>query len=285
MTIQIIFVVMNTKDFNPRAPHIHKPDLVKFLKCLDDTIHLPSSMNKQGLIKLVDQKLGRVFVAPATDCVLQQRSNSPALPVIPGTIDPNTNPQKPPSTQPVLRPPTPDSGDKSVKLEVVPDEKLDRLTHKEEVDPTSTIEPVCIVKPQNTKCKTAIPSSITIAPPPAGGRRILFTLYPSSLSPRDSNLSEVMSRMNIGKKWCVLDPVDPNFKPRLSRLNVGDKWCYIKHGQAGIVCTASIPTNAESAAAVGSLHYWDPKDDNKYKTSLSGSLPDRSFECNDKLDE
>ncbi|KAA1110230.1 hypothetical protein PGT21_015147 [Puccinia graminis f. sp. tritici] len=132
---------MNTKDFNPRAPHIHKLDLVKFLKGLDNTIHLPSSINKQGLIKVVDQKLGR-----ATDCVLRQRSNSPALPVIPGTIDPNTNPQKPPSTQPVLK-------------------------------------------------------------------------------------------------------------------------------------------NAESAAAVGSLHYWDPKDDNKYKTSLSGSLPDCLFECNDKLDE
>jgi hypothetical protein len=51
-----------------------------------------------------------------------------------------------------------------------------------------------------------------------------------------------MSRLNIGKKWCVLDPVDPNFKPRLSRLNVGDKWCYIEHRQAGIVCKASIPS-------------------------------------------
>ncbi|KAA1130315.1 hypothetical protein PGTUg99_015497 [Puccinia graminis f. sp. tritici] len=259
---------MNPEDFNPRASHLHKGDLVQFLKGLDDSICLPSSINKQGLIKLIDRKLGR-----ATDRVLRQRSNSPALPVAPDTL------VLQPSPQPVLEPLTPKSRDESCNLEIVADTKPEMSTH-----PNSRIAPVGTVTPPKGKNKT-IPSSITIDPPRTGSKRVSFTLYPSSLSIQDSDVSEAISRMNVGRTWCILDPVDPMVKPSISRLKLGLEWCYIQQGQAGIVSKANIPTTPESAAAVGSLHYWDPKDDTRYDAFLSSSPPNLLFECNNKLDD
>ncbi|KNE87937.1 hypothetical protein PSTG_18669, partial [Puccinia striiformis f. sp. tritici PST-78] len=104
---------MGPEDFNPRGSRVFKKDLVQFLKEIDSSIHLPSSISKKGLIQLVEKRLGRASVAPATSRILRQRSNSPVLEITPSTVStspsdvgmtsiPAADPQsgKPPSIKP-----------------------------------------------------------------------------------------------------------------------------------------------------------------------------------------
>ncbi|WAQ85969.1 hypothetical protein PtA15_6A599 [Puccinia triticina] len=123
-------------------------------------------------------------------------------------------------------------------------------------------------------CPILTSHPLAIDPPRAGIKTVKFQVLPSAVKRTD--VDRAISRLNVGRKWSVLDPVDPTVKPTISRLNVGGEWRYLEHGQAGIVSVANIPTNPKSAAAMGSPHYWDPKDDTRHNTFQPHHLLDSS---------
>ncbi|KAH9445128.1 hypothetical protein Pst134EB_025377 [Puccinia striiformis f. sp. tritici] len=221
---------MGPEDFNPRGSRVFKKDLVQFLKEIDSSIHLPSSISKKGLIQLVEKRLGRASVAPATSRILRQRSNSPVLEITLSTV----------STSPS------DVGMTSIPA----------------ADPQSGKPPS--IKPRKSPSIEQVKQTSVIT----------SNLVATSPTPQPSNnTTAAITRMNVGRQWCYLEPKDPNVEPTISRLQVGREWCYIQQGQAGIISKSEIPTTPESAVAVGSIYYWDPKDDTKHSIFSDCSRP------------
>ncbi|KAH9451448.1 hypothetical protein Pst134EA_002529 [Puccinia striiformis f. sp. tritici] len=233
---------MGPEDFNPRGSRVFKKDLVQFLKEIDSSIHLPSSISKKGLIQLVEKRLGRASVAPATSRILRQRSNSPVLEITPSTV----------STSPS------DVGMTSIPA----------------ADPQSGKPPS--IKPRKSPSIEQVKQTSVIT----------SNLVATSPTPQPSNnTTAAITRMNVGRQWCYLEPKDPNVEPTISRLQVGREWCYIQQGQAGIISKSEIPTTPESAVAVGSIYYWDPKDNTKHSIFSDCSRPNLLSECTEKIDQ
>ncbi|KAI9600941.1 hypothetical protein H4Q26_000735 [Puccinia striiformis f. sp. tritici PST-130] len=253
---------MKPEDFNPRGSCVYKKDLVKFLKEIDSSIHLRSSISKEGLIQLVEQRLGKASVPPATSQILQQRSNSPVLEIIPDTVLTS------PSVASVASIPAVDpqpGGSPFIELSESPSIKQVKQTTRNDT--------------------TAASRPIFIDPPCTGSRKVSFIVYPSSVSPDDNYVRTAITRMNVGRQWCYLEPIDPNVKPTISRLQVGREWCYIQQGQAGIISKAKIPTTPKSAVELGSIYYWDPKDDTRHSILTECSQIDPLFESGEKIDQ
>ncbi|KAI9631432.1 hypothetical protein KEM48_014407 [Puccinia striiformis f. sp. tritici PST-130] len=256
---------MGPEDFNPRGSRVFKKDLVQFLKEIDSSIHLPSSISKKGLIQLVEKRLGRASVAPATSRILRQRSNSPVLEITPSTV--STSPSDVGMTS------IPAADPQSGKPPSIKPRKSPSI---EQVKQTSVITSNLVATsptPQPSNNTTAASRPIFIDPPRTGSRKVSFIVYPSSLTSDDDYVRAAITRMNVGRQWCYLEPKDPNVEPTISRLQVGREWCYIQQGQAGIISKSEIPTTPESAVAVGSIYYWDPKDDTKHSIFSDCSRP------------
>ncbi|POV96267.1 hypothetical protein PSHT_15226 [Puccinia striiformis] len=246
---------MGPEDFNPRGSRVFKKDLVQFLKEIDSSIHLPSSISKKGLIQLVEKRLGRASVAPATSRILRQRSNSPVLEITPSTV--STSPSDVGMTSICRRP----------SIWQTPFHQTKKISFHRASQANKPSRP------------------IFIDPPRTGSRKVSFIVYPSSLTSDDDYVRAAITRMNVGRQWCYLEPKDPNVEPTISRLQVGREWCYIQQGQAGIISKSEIPTTPESAVAVGSIYYWDPKDNTKHSIFSDCSRPNLLSECTEKIDQ
>ncbi|POW00290.1 hypothetical protein PSHT_13116 [Puccinia striiformis] len=281
---------MGPEDFNPRGSRVFKKDLVQFLKEIDSSIHLPSSISKKGLIQLVEKRLGRASVAPATSRILRQRSNSPVLEITPSTVStspsdvgmtsiPAADPQsgKPPSIKPRKSPSI-----EQVKQTSVITSNLVATSPTPQPSNNTTAGKYLILPPTHFG---AASRPIFIDPPRTGSRKVSFIVYPSSLTSDDDYVRAAITRMNVGRQWCYLEPKDPNVEPTISRLQVGREWCYIQQGQAGIISKSEIPTTPESAVAVGSIYYWDPKDNTKHSIFSDCSRPNLLSECTEKIDQ
>ncbi|KAI9612947.1 hypothetical protein H4Q26_010216 [Puccinia striiformis f. sp. tritici PST-130] len=222
------------RGFQPKRIRVFKKDLVQFLKEIDSSIHLPSSISKKGLIQLVEKRLGRgSFCGPCHESNLataQQQSSSRnhsehslyLTSDVGMTSIPAADPQsgKPPSIKPRKSP--------SI----------------EQVKQTSVITSNLVATsptPQPSNNTTAASRPIFIDPPRTGSRKVSFIVYPSSLTSDDDYVRAAITRMNVGRQWCYLEPKDPNVEPTISRLQVGREWCYIQQGQAGIISNPKYP--------------------------------------------
>ncbi|KAI9622813.1 hypothetical protein KEM48_009746 [Puccinia striiformis f. sp. tritici PST-130] len=229
---------MGPEDFNPRGSRVFKKDLVQFLKEIDSSIHLPSSISKKGLIQLVEKRLGRASVAPATSRILRQRSNSPVLEITPSTV----------STSPS------DVGMTSIPA----------------ADPQSGKPPS--IKPRKSPSIEQVKQTSVIT----------SNLVATSPTPQPSNnTTAAITRMNVGRQWCYLEPKDPNVEPTISRLQTTD----IRKLIDNHVFPISVQATPESAVAVGSIYYWDPKDNTKHSIFSDCSRPNLLSECTEKVDQ
>ncbi|KAH9450995.1 hypothetical protein Pst134EB_018500 [Puccinia striiformis f. sp. tritici] len=268
---------MGPEDFNPRGSRVFKKDLVQFLKEIDSSIHLPSSISKKGLIQLVEKRLGRASVAPATSRILRQRSNSPVLEITPSTV--STSPSDVGMTS------IPAADPQSGKPPSIKPRKSPSI---EQVKQTSVITSNLVATsptPQPSNNTTAASRPIFIDPPRTGSRKVSFIVYPSSLTSDDDYVRAAITRMNVGRQWCYLEPKDPNVEPTISRLQVGREWCYIQQGQAGIISKSEIPTTPESAVAWSIIDASDAasEPDNSPSPIITNHTPENIVEIHNEL--